>query len=136
MEQTTINNKCPQRGMGHILHGKNCLTEIRRQLVLGLAVELLRGLTCLAAGDPVAPPTMEQFKRFISSPHIVENIVWRRKVPMNGGARPTDGTFARSTKFEYYQAKWQTNGFLVRQLASANDQTNLNVAGLLVAWSG
>ncbi|HEV2391608.1 MAG TPA: hypothetical protein VG146_04505 [Verrucomicrobiae bacterium] len=59
-----------------------------------------------------------------------------RKVPMDGGARPLDGTFALSTRFEYFQAKWQTNGLLFRRITSPGDVTNFNVAGELVSWSG
>src|SRR5437879_1832702 len=46
----------------------------------------------------------EQFKAFISSPPVISNLVFQVTVPMEGGARPRDGSFARSTRFEYFQA--------------------------------
>ncbi|HEV2391546.1 MAG TPA: hypothetical protein VG146_04195 [Verrucomicrobiae bacterium] len=55
---------------------------------------------------------------------------------MDGGARPLDGTFALSTRFEYFQAKWQTNGLLFRRINTLDDETNFAVAGQLVSWSG
>lgn len=55
---------------------------------------------------------------------------------MDGGARPLDGTFALSTRFEYFQARWQTNGLLFRRLGGLGDVTNLSVAAELVSISG
>ena len=55
---------------------------------------------------------------------------------MGGGIRPLDGSFALSTRFEYFQARWQNNGLLFRRLGSPADVTNLSVAGQLVSWSG
>jgi hypothetical protein len=79
---------------------------------------------------------LEQFKTFVSSPPIISNLVFERKMPMEGGARPLDGSFARSTKWEYYHARWQTNGFLLRRISTPDDVTNSTVADQLVSWSG
>lgn len=79
---------------------------------------------------------LEQFKAFISSPPPISNLVFQVKVPMDGGARPRDGSFARSTRFEYFQAGWQTNGLLFRRLSGPSEMTNLDVPGELVSWSG
>lgn len=100
----------------------------------GLALTLMRGQTDTASN--AAPSALEQFKQFICSPPVINNIVFQKKVPMGGGMRPLDGSFARSTSFEYFQAKWQTNGFLFRQLSSPTDTTNFTVAGHLISWSG
>ena len=90
-----------------------------------------------APGESNATPSaVEQFKRFISSPPVIKNLVFQQKVPMDGGARPLDGSFAFSTRFEYFQAKWQTNGYLFRQLGSPLDATNFTVFGELASWSG
>ena len=78
---------------------------------------------------------LEQFKAFISSPPPISNLLFKQKVPM-GGARPLDGTFSLSTSFEYFQARWQTNGFLFRKISSPLDATNFTVAGHLVSRSG
>ncbi len=83
-----------------------------------------------------APSPLEQFKQFIASPPIIQNLVFAQKVPMGGGMRPLDGSFAFSTSWEYFQAKWQTNGFLFRRIASPSEATNFSVAGQLVSWSG
>ncbi|HLH54025.1 MAG TPA: hypothetical protein VKY92_10475 [Verrucomicrobiae bacterium] len=79
---------------------------------------------------------LEEFKNFISHPPVISNLVFQQKVPMGGGARPLDGSFAHSTSFEYFQARWQTNGLLFRKLTAPSDVTNLAVAGELVSWSG
>jgi hypothetical protein len=103
---------------------------------------LLGFLTALgASAQPVTSSgesnsALEKFKDFISHPPIISNLVFQQKVPMSGGARPLDGSFARSTSFEYFQAKWQTNGLLFRRLSAPSDVTNLAVAGELVSWSG
>jgi len=92
----------------------------------------------VSSGQPalMTNSLLEQFKAFISSPPPISNLVFQQKVPMGGGARPLDGTFALSTSFEYFQAKWQTNGMLFRRIGSPLDVTNLTVAGQLVSWSG
>ncbi len=79
---------------------------------------------------------LEQFKAFISSPPPISNLVFQQKVPMGGGMLPLDGSFALSTSYEYFQARWQTNGLLFRQITSPSDVTNFTVAGKLVSWSG
>jgi hypothetical protein len=79
---------------------------------------------------------IEQFKNFISAPPVIANLLFQRKVPMGDGTWPLDGSFVQSTRFEYFQAKWQTNGLLFRRLGSPDDATNSNVASQLVAWSG
>jgi hypothetical protein len=55
---------------------------------------------------------------------------------MGGGPRPLDGTFALSRNYEYFQARWGTNGLLFRRLSKPEDVTNFNAAGELVSWSG
>jgi hypothetical protein len=87
-------------------------------------------------GTNSAPSLLQQFKDLISHPPVISNLVFQQKVPMGGGMRPLDGSFAQSTSFEYFQAHWQTNGFLFRRLSSPADVTNLAVAGQLVSWSG
>lgn len=77
----------------------------------------------------------EQFKQFISSPPVIRNLVWQQKVPMEGGQRPLDGTFALSTRFDYFQAKWQPDGMLFRRLNRPEDATNFSFAGTLVSVS-
>jgi hypothetical protein len=84
----------------------------------------------------LAPSLLQQFKDFISHPPVIKSLVFAKKIPMNGGALPLDGSFARSTRFDYFQAKWQTNGILFRELTTPSDVTNDTVAGELVAWSG
>ena len=54
---------------------------------------------------------------------------------MQGGARPLDGTFALSTKFDYFQAKWQPDGMLFRPLGRPEDATNFATSSLLVSVS-
>src|SRR6266851_7453899 len=49
---------------------------------------------------PATNSLLEQFKAFISSPPPISNVVFQQKVPMKGGARPLDGTFALSTRFD------------------------------------
>ncbi len=83
-----------------------------------------------------APPLLQQFEHFISHPPAIQNLVFAKKIPMNGGALPLDGSFARSTRFDYFQATWQTNGILFRELTSPFAVTNDAVAGELVGWSG
>ena len=82
------------------------------------------------------PSAVEQFKQFLASPPIIQNLVFQQKVPMGGGMRPLDGSFAFSTSWEYFQAKWQTNGLFFRRLNGPSDVTNFAVAGELVSWSG
>ncbi len=54
---------------------------------------------------------------------------------MNGGARPLDGTFALSTRFDYFQARWQPDGMLFRGLNRPEDATNFTFTGNLVSVS-
>src|SRR5512140_3380177 len=105
---------------------------------LAAAVSVL-GATPARAGPEVdsgsATSPVEQFKQFLSLPPIITNLVWQQKVPMEGGQRPLDGTFALSTRFDYFQARWQTNGMLFRRLNRPEDATNFTFAGTLVSVS-
>lgn len=82
------------------------------------------------------PSALDQFKKFISSPAPIKNLVFQKKVPIGGGVRPLDGSFAQSAHFELYQARWQTNGVLLRPMGSLSDITNFAVTGHLISWSG
>jgi len=106
-------------------------------LFLSAALSVGLPLPPLQAGDMPGSesPALEQFKQFISSPPSIRNLVWQQKVPMEGGQRPLDGTFALSTRFDYFQARWQTNGMLFRRLNRPEDATNYNFAGTLVSVS-
>jgi hypothetical protein len=75
---------------------------------------------------------LEKFKNFISSPPTISNLVFQQKVPMGGGARPLDGSFALSTSFEYFQARWQPGALLFRKFANPAEVTNVSVATQLV----
>ncbi len=82
-----------------------------------------------------APSLLQQFKDFISHPPVIKNLVFAKKIPMNGGMLPLDGSFAFSTAFVCFQAKWQTNGMLYRQIGSATGASNFDFAGRLVSVS-
>lgn len=96
-----------------------------------LCIAWLLGSNAGAALSPV-----EQFKQFISCPPVISNLVFRQKVPMRGGIKPLDGTFALSRNWEYFHARWQTNAILFRRLSGPDDVTNFTVASQLVSWSG
>ena len=82
-----------------------------------------------------APSLLQQFKDFISHPPVIKNLIFAKKIPMNGGMLPLDGTFAYSTRFDYFQAKWQANGMLFRRLTAPTDATNFNVPAEFVSVS-
>lgn len=115
-----------------------CVAMLGSLWPLVLASLVLPFLHATAGAEGIGPAEAspaEQFKRFISSPPIIKNLVWQQKVPMDGGQRPLDGTFALSTRFDYFQAKWQTNGMLFRRLNRPEDVTNFTFAGTLVSVS-
>jgi hypothetical protein len=61
-------------------------------------------------GPGLGDSTLERFKSFISSPPVVSNLVFQQKVPMGGGGRPLDGTFALSTSFDGGTSYNETGG--------------------------
>jgi hypothetical protein len=106
----------------------------RIPLVVAALVACVAPVVAEADEAPAATP-LEQFKNFISSPPIIQNLVFQQKAPMEGGARPLDGTFALSTKFDYFQAKYQPDGMLFRRLGQPEDATNFTTPNLLVSVS-
>ena len=46
---------------------------------------------------------------------------------------PKDGSLARSTVFQWFQAKWQPDGLFFRQLSTPSDATNFIFAGRLTS---
>ncbi len=83
----------------------------------------------------LAPSLLQQFKDFISHPPVIKNLVFAKKIPMSGGMLPLDGSFAYSTRWEYFQVKWQSNGMLFRRLGAPTDATNFNVPAEFVSVS-
>ena len=75
----------------------------------------------------------EEIKQFMTSPPPIHELIFQQKVPMDGGARPLDGTFALSTKYDYFQARRQAGDLLFRRLANATAATNYDFGGLLVS---
>lgn len=110
---------------------------VLRTLILAVlgAAFLLRMNVEAEENSNAAPSAVERFKRFISSPPVIKNLVFQQKVPMEDGARPLDGSFAFSTRYDYFQAEWQPDGILFRRLSGLDDATNFNVAGQLISWS-
>jgi hypothetical protein len=88
---------------------------------------------CAAEVQEQQPSPVEQFKAFIESPPVIKNLVFQQKVPMSGGARPLDGSFALSTRFDYFQARWQPDALFFRRLGGPQDETNFTAFGQLVA---
>jgi hypothetical protein len=124
---------------GHTVAAAPFLRGATRALDLLLLTALVVGALPVAPRaeelSNSAPAPIEQFKNFISSPPIIQNLVFQQKVPMDGGQRPLDATFALSTRFDYFQAKWQTNGMLFRRLNQPEDATNFTFTGNLVSVS-
>lgn len=86
-----------------------------------------------ASSTEATSASNEEIKRFMSSPPPIHELIFEQKAPMEGGARPLDGTFALSTKYDYFEARRQADGLLFRRLATVTASTNYDFAGLLVA---
>lgn len=107
------------------------------ELLLSGAERIQPGLVTNAPNHSLeANSLVQQFMDFISSPPTISNLLFQQKVPMDGGARPFDGSFSRSTRFECFEARWQTNGFLFRWLKNPSDITNSTIGREFVSWSG
>ncbi len=68
-----------------------------------------RGRSRVENATNFAPSLLLRLKGFISPPPVIKNLIFARKVPMNGGMLPLDGSSAYSARFDYFQAKWQTD---------------------------
>ncbi|MDA1273434.1 MAG: hypothetical protein O2960_05195 [Verrucomicrobia bacterium] len=88
-----------------------------------------------AAGDrSEGGSPVERFKAFISSPPVIKDIVFRKKVRQDlSKPMRMDGSFALSTNFEYFHARWQPDATLLRQIPDPSDIESLKIDRLLVS---
>jgi hypothetical protein len=137
LSEDTVNTSVVGFGCsdGAALFRRPSRTALDVLLLAALVVNVSPLTTRAEDGSNSAPSPVEQFKNFISSPPIIQNLVFQQKVPMESGARPLDGTFALSTRFDYYHGKWQPDGMLFRRLNRPEDATNFTFAGNLVSVS-
>src|SRR5690242_15066456 len=88
------------------------------------AASLSRESTALAQ-DPVA-----RFKRLLESPPVIEHMLFREKLPSAPNQSITlSGGIGASTNYAMYELRSQTNGLLVRRLASRDDLTTSRISG-------
>jgi hypothetical protein len=78
---------------------------------------------------------MEQFETFVSHPPVISNLLLQRKL-IERNDRSFDGSFALSSTFAYYQAKWQPGAVFFRKLNNPSDVTNNILAGDFVSSFG
>jgi len=111
------------------------MNRLRRSLLGGLVAGLsLSGLPAGAAAVQDSPAA-ERFKQFLSTPPIVESVVFEKWEPLGQGNpshpdRPLDlpGTL------KYYEGRWQGEAFLLRELPGPD--AVLKTTGLLAASDG
>ena len=96
--------------------GSATVRQIKAWFMLCLIVGLGFGLPLsVQAAEADHPTDAEQFKAFLASPPAIEKFVFRRtsRLPTaNGG---------EEIRVEFYHARWQTNGFFMRQLHQLGD---------------
>ncbi len=126
----------------------------QRGVVLALAIIALGGLSAAPgqrAGQPDVPPAVspagkgapppagdvaavEAFKNFLSSPPIVESLVFSERQPPDPKAPwRTDVPLNSSQAFRYYEVRWQPGAYLLREFDAPGALSDLHTAGRLAA---
>jgi hypothetical protein len=88
----------------------------------------------LASRQGSSDPPVEQFKRFLSSPPVIERLVFGERLPPDPKAPwRTDLPLSSSQSFQYYHARWQSNAHFLREIASPHAVDDLQAIGLLAS---
>lgn len=96
--------------------GSTIVRRAKAWLVFLLAVGVGSAIQVHAqAAEADTPSAADQFKAFLASPPAIEKFVFREtaKLPTANGGEEID--------FRFYHARWQTNGFFMRQLHRLED---------------
>jgi hypothetical protein len=68
-------------------------------------------------GPLVSSTGMEAFKRLLDAPPVIEQLIYREKLPPQPNALiPMDVGVSRSTNYAVYEVRWQTNAMSVRTM--------------------
>ncbi len=107
-------------------------------LAILASVIILWSVHCTQAEQPLPannvpnPSPVERFKLFLSSPPVVESLIFSERLPPDP-QQPgrTDIPVSASLAFRYYQARWQPGAYFLREIAAPNAQSDLKTPGLL-----
>lgn len=98
---------------------------------------VITGVTTIAVTHLEAvpdPPAVEKFKRFLSATPVVENLVFSERLPPDPKAPwRVDIAITESQAFRYFQARWQPNGFFLREILSPTAILDVDSRGLVAA---
>src|SRR6478735_8212409 len=82
-------------------------------------------------------PAVEEFKKFLSTPPIVESVVFsERQHPDPQKPSRLDLPLSSSQVFRYYEGRFQNDAFLLRELRDKDAIPDLRTTGLLAADDG
>ena len=112
----------------------------RRRVVAVAILSLLPTLAVLCSGNrtssPTKPDRVESFKAFVSSPPVIEELVYRKKLPPDLHRPPPMETGLQgSTNYQFMHARWQTNGLFWRELSELSDLSEYRLQRKLVIRS-
>jgi len=100
---------------------------------------LVGGIGFCAASASVAPdsPAVTEFKKFLSTPPVVESIVFsERQHPDPQKPSRLDLPLSSSQVFRYYDGRFQQDAFLLREVRDKDAISDLRTTGLLAADDG
>jgi hypothetical protein len=85
-----------------------------------LATTVLQSLTSQStAAVGTASAGVDAFKRLLDSPPVIEQLIYREKLPPTASAMiPMDVGVTHSTNYALYELRWQSNAMSVRSLES------------------